>query len=661
MEPFSIYCTTCQARLRVRKAAAIGTIVACPKCSAMVLVERPVAGAPTPDKAGKSTAASRSGASASNLASTPNGHSFEQVEDLLAGDDENHPAGVAAVAMPSPSTEPPAEHFDDAESVAEQVGDQPPHEPPSPEVDWTSSAILRWRPLMVAAGAGMLGVIGAVGVIRLLVAITVAQEPPVAVTSANETVSENAETDASIDPEGAGSIEADLPAPQSDTATTDPQVAFESGEQAAPNPVESAVELPSTDNTPKPRDRFGELVDLPDAATPDPPDETEPAELDEGVDSPPTEFESSSRIAVVNKGAPKPLDIVERMRRGIPAMELTQIPLYRFTDLVADYTAVPITLRWESIMQAGTRVGKTVDVDAQDTSIGQILQDVLKPLRLSVKRNGHHLEINKRRVKNGLRVTRYLVADLVNTESSIDDLALLVQQLVAPGTWKHQGGVGQLAEVDGRLAIKQRESAHFETLMLFEQLRIARNQRPLSSYPPELFRLVDRRHLLRDVLARPVQVRVRDTIRLTDLLRQIGDAAGCVVLPDWVAIAEAGWTPDTELQVASNEMSCEEMLSQLSGALDLTYRVLDSGTVEITTPSTERTRAEFSLHDIRSLRDAGFDVANLSERIQHAIGVEQFREVGGVIAIDAASDHVIVRLPQSLQVLVRDFLTTWGA
>ena len=39
MEPFSISCTTCQARLTVRSQAAIGQIMSCPKCSSMVLVE----------------------------------------------------------------------------------------------------------------------------------------------------------------------------------------------------------------------------------------------------------------------------------------------------------------------------------------------------------------------------------------------------------------------------------------------------------------------------------------------------------------------------------------------------------------------------------------------------------------------------------------------
>ena len=41
VESFSIICTTCQTRLRVRDESAIGQILACPKCGSMVMVDGP--------------------------------------------------------------------------------------------------------------------------------------------------------------------------------------------------------------------------------------------------------------------------------------------------------------------------------------------------------------------------------------------------------------------------------------------------------------------------------------------------------------------------------------------------------------------------------------------------------------------------------------------
>jgi DNA-directed RNA polymerase subunit RPC12/RpoP len=46
---FSLTCTTCRARLRVRDDSAIGQILACPKCGSMVLVQAPEPAAATPE------------------------------------------------------------------------------------------------------------------------------------------------------------------------------------------------------------------------------------------------------------------------------------------------------------------------------------------------------------------------------------------------------------------------------------------------------------------------------------------------------------------------------------------------------------------------------------------------------------------------------------
>jgi DNA-directed RNA polymerase subunit RPC12/RpoP len=41
MDLFSITCTTCKSRLKVREEAAVGQILACPKCGGMVMVKAP--------------------------------------------------------------------------------------------------------------------------------------------------------------------------------------------------------------------------------------------------------------------------------------------------------------------------------------------------------------------------------------------------------------------------------------------------------------------------------------------------------------------------------------------------------------------------------------------------------------------------------------------
>ena len=41
MEPFTVQCSTCQSRIRVRQASLIGQLANCPKCNAMIMITAP--------------------------------------------------------------------------------------------------------------------------------------------------------------------------------------------------------------------------------------------------------------------------------------------------------------------------------------------------------------------------------------------------------------------------------------------------------------------------------------------------------------------------------------------------------------------------------------------------------------------------------------------
>ncbi|HVW39374.1 MAG TPA: hypothetical protein VHB99_18785, partial [Pirellulales bacterium] len=77
MALFSIHCTTCRARLKVRDTAAIGQILACPKCGSMVQVLPPEGWTPG-DEAAESSASQSSAAQSSSGQSSSGQSSFWQ-------------------------------------------------------------------------------------------------------------------------------------------------------------------------------------------------------------------------------------------------------------------------------------------------------------------------------------------------------------------------------------------------------------------------------------------------------------------------------------------------------------------------------------------------------------------------------------------------------
>eukprot|EP01047_Picozoa_sp_COSAG01_P107763 COSAG01_NODE_36746_length_513_cov_0.664251_2_plen_91_part_01 len=78
MQPFSLICKSCAARLKVTKASAVGQLLACPKCGTMLHVTPPEGWSPPPSQ-------SDSQISAENLdeAAVAGKGDFEDIEDLL--------------------------------------------------------------------------------------------------------------------------------------------------------------------------------------------------------------------------------------------------------------------------------------------------------------------------------------------------------------------------------------------------------------------------------------------------------------------------------------------------------------------------------------------------------------------------------------------------
>ena len=680
-------------------------LIGCPKCGGMVLIERPPTGeTPAAEGSGAETASAEIRSSEALFDETPAGRTaatssgplkaeFDHVHDLLAepepamsGEADQHDVTRANSAA-SLSVAASFEVFEDAAKAADRgVSPAPPplnSEEPAldPGSDWTSRAVEKWRPWLLSAGAGLLGVACAVGVIRLVVAQRVGAELSDGGAPVSDAVSDDANPLAKAANPTATDDESVSPA---GSATTDegpdPQtIAAETVGDDTPNVDEPEPNATATANIPESpgvRDQFSELADLSHeplrvqpvatAVGPDPTNEDDEFAIE--ASRPPG-------ISVVNKATPLALDPNERLADSIPEIRLQEIPLCRFLELVSDLMAVPVTLRWEGAMHAGVSAQKVVDLDAADATLDQILTDVLTPLRLSHYVDETQIVVTKAEsLDQKLRITKYFVGDLIGTEANeIEALVELVKQVVAPGSWHGDdgdggagdgdGGAGQVLVKDRRLYMKQGESAHFEAILFLEKLRVARGLSPRSSYPRELFDLRGRRAMARELLTRPVHLRVRTSLRLAHFFRALSAETGCDILPDWPALAAEGWLPHCEVTYLAGEIPFHDVLQQIADNLQLTYRVLDRRTIEITTESAELRQPEFGFYDVSELIDQGLEGVEIIARLKQAIGADQFTDGGGagVVAYDAVSKRLIVRLPQSQQILVADFLSTWGA
>ena len=202
MEPFSIACTTCQARLRVRDESVIGQILTCPKCGSMVLVE-PVAAV---DDASRD--ASPMHQSDSDAAAGVTSAAFEDADGLFdepqkatvpeAPTHKTRPKKASAVISPDlidtvedlsvqaevghkerTHAEPASDWHGTPSDCDESDGESaaqlsPPPRPIGddvllPNADWTSASTIQWRNRVLT---GIAAVVGIVLAMLLIVATT---------------------------------------------------------------------------------------------------------------------------------------------------------------------------------------------------------------------------------------------------------------------------------------------------------------------------------------------------------------------------------------------------------------------------------------------------------------------------------------------------------
>lgn len=139
--------------------------------------------------------------------------------------------------------------------------------------------------------------------------------------------------------------------------------------------------------------------------------------------------------------------------------------------------------------------------------------------------------------------------------------------------------------------------------------------------------------------------------RLTQILARVGKVADVRILVDWEAVQEAGWTPDALAKLTVDGKSLSETLVLLLGPRDLTYRVIDDGTLEVSTPAAVERHVEWEFYPAGDLLAVDQDPRSLIEQLHDAVGANHFRAFGGSgsIRFDTVSRSLLIALPEPQQ------------
>ncbi len=679
MEAFSITCTTCKSRLKVRSAAAIGQVVSCPKCGGMVLIKSPEDVPPE-----IANAATKPVEQQGEPAREHNTKDFDDIDSILAG---AAPVPTAAVSR----GEQPARGNDKLPLPAAPAAMAPKDAAPPPATTMaatepaaaTAPAPHRvgryglWLAISILAGVTMAFSVVIAGSLLRGGGNTVASKPTVP----PATLKGGAVNPAKIE----GDTQSGKVTPPLTNIVSPPGENAKSKEQpaATKNDNDAAPQPPAPEPPAAKQDDPLGIAEPPKAASNsdkaaatigDDPLGKFSAALGGGNDDPLPAAEASAASdkpvvdlppeAAAKPTAPRPpprhVDVAARLAEPLPGIDVPGVPLADFLEVMSGLSTIPITLRPEGLPLAALTPATPVSLKAENTTVGQALTAALSPLHLEYTERQGQLIVS---LLSKLNERSFRIDDLTHRrEGEAQELAEWATALVDPAVWTEgeEEGATLTPGID-QFAVRASDQTYADLLLLFEKLRVARGLPLQSKRDAELFRLESRTAKARAKLATPITLNFGQPALLVRILDRLEEDAKVRILVDWQALGAEEWNPDGEGTLSVENKPLSEALSELLTPMDLAWRAIDEQTIQVTSLAAFNQIPELEFHPAGELAaDAAAGEALLA-RLRSTLAAAGKEEVAHELRFDLASRCILASLPQPQQRHVEKLLGEWAA
>jgi hypothetical protein len=693
MELFAIKCTTCQARLKVRDAAAIGQILACPKCGSMVQVAPPTGWrTPTPEEMAAAAAPAASPAAAAAGRDT-----------VSPGITLNMPAPVfpKAAAQAPATAAPAAASASAAPSAVTAAAPSEPQDGPAPQssghdlVRRVVAGVRRQWLLVVCSPIAALA-IALLAWIALRPGQPVDEQPPADSVAADTSATPADEALGSSGPqqsiqEPAAELATDEIEPPQEIAAPEnaPAETVADVEEAAMPPADAIADEPARQRpaaedvaksarVPGAFDRAqpgpqtaqgpnagasnqepaaGEIAGATNVATAKPEAAVPAAPARDAREAPARDARDEGPLA--QETIPE-VDVDARLADPLPGIEFKRISLAGFCDFLSQLSTIPITIDVDALALAGRRVNDLVTIDAQDTTVGAALDTVLAPRGLAyVVRNEQLIVTSQAPSAEGILEVKYDVTDLEAAGFDANRLAVLVTRFVAPRSWQERGGKAGLKASQGELLVEQTPLEQRHTAVFLDKLRLARGLAAKGGLRPDEASLKSRYNRAKANLDKEVTANFSLETPLAEVLSWLGRATGTRILIDEASLAEAGQSGRAPATLVADHQPLHEVLVALLTPLRMTFRVVDEKTVQVFDKQLVPERVEFELYAVSDLLASRLDPKELLAKLREHVDPASWTEDSGIGAmeLDEAGKQLLVIQSPAAQIRLENLLS----
>jgi hypothetical protein len=356
--------------------------------------------------------------------------------------------------------------------------------------------------------------------------------------------------------------------------------------------------------------------------------------------------------------APAKIDVGAQLAQKMPAIEVNDVPLHRFVARASQWANVPLSIDVDGLQCRGISLDAPIHVTKRAATLGAAIDAALAPYQLKlVAADGHAVVMP---IDSGkTRKARYVVGDLVRPgDPAITALAETVRGVLGlPVDEQNEGA--RLEVATDTFYLTANDETHDRMIELCEKLRVARGRplrtkydaaRPDARFDPRRFELSTRSAKAKAMLSRRVTAGIGTAAPLSAVVEYLAKRSGAVLLIDSAALAEAELSQHTECRLQVDDEPLAAALARLLAPLELTYRVVDEKTIQITTPATAAEKPDLEMYSVRGL--VGGDeveglLARLEQRLFEAAGKESLE-----LAYDPPSQALVVTAPTAVQAKV---------
>lgn len=656
-----VVCTTCQARLRVKKLASIGQIVACPRCGSMVMVSVP------PDAPGMEALR--------RDAVTDEGNETQESTTL--------PLCVGDFVTTVPDSPAIATEFNDAVPV--QLS------------NWLSGPIAS-IPLHVRIGVATLVMTMATSTAAYFMIFQSGTQRSVAPTPPLPAVlADSVPTDGTTDTPNESAAQPDISSGLGVTDTVASEVmAPESRVESEADRPEVAARPPDVQQTPD----VVEAIDGPPVPDPEPPatqidrrPSTDPG--GESTAAKPSDDNALGRYADILSGTPqaarttddaipdsparvgdKPSRLGSAAERRLAEDKLLRQKTLRHLQLeirsfdsagrslmqvlqsFSRLAEAGIHIEPDSLLIAPVRLYQPVTLVSQNTTLESLIREVLAAEKLTFQVEPGYVRVHALGGnEQGILRREYPLSDL--TQGDEGDGKWIHEQIrrfVQPDTWISRNDSARSVAKGGVLVIDQTPEIHGQISRFLDRIRVARGIQRQGGDSIEGTTLGSCRVQAEATwLQKSIELSVRRPTEIADLLFLLAEKAEVSILVDWQNLVHNAAFAELSSVHAEGAPLSDVLRRVLPQGID--YRVIDNRTIQITSADEVKLRGEtivFSLPE--SMRQV--PIPQIEQNFLRLVADKITPDSDPpIVAVDPKFPVLFVRVPQPLHGVVADWLT----